>query len=525
MDKNRIILEARNVTKTFPGVIAVNDVSLSIEKDVVTAVVGENGAGKSTLMKIFSGVYSDYLGKISLEGKEVRFKNPKEAIDSGIFLIPQELDLVPNLTIAENMWLGREPLNFWGFMDYKYLFNQAKEVLKRVRFNIDPRKKIEELSTGQQQLVAIAKSLVSKARIIIMDEPTSAISEKEIENLFEIIKDLKNQGTSIIYISHKLDEVFSISQKIAVMRDGKLVAEGRTDQFSYDDVVRFMVGRSIDKFYIREKADIKEEVFRVEDFSVTSQSGSKKIVDNVSFFVRRGEVLGIYGLIGAGRTETMEAIFGFYHPSRVKGNIYVDQKSVKIKKTIDAIRAGIGYVPEDRKLSGLILGMSVLHNISLPGLKYFSKLGFVNRVVEKNTAREYVKKLSIKTPSINQIVENLSGGNQQKVVLAKWLSLKPKIILLDEPTRGIDVNAKVEIYSLISSLAKSGVGVVLVSSELPEVLAMSDRIVVMSEGRKTAEFTREEATEEKLLKAAIPKSFKMVKNGRSELSDVQEFRA
>ncbi|HEY8541329.1 MAG TPA: sugar ABC transporter ATP-binding protein, partial [Pseudothermotoga sp.] len=380
------------------------------------------------------------------------------------------------------------------------------------------------LSTGQQQLVAIAKSLVSKARIIIMDEPTSAISEKEIENLFEIIRELKNQGTSIIYISHKLDEVFSISQKITVMRDGKLVAEGKADQFSYDDVVKLMVGRSIDKFYIREKSDIKEEVFRVENLSVMGQSGNKKIVDGVSFFVRRGEVLGIYGLIGAGRTETMEAIFGFYHPSRVEGNIYVDQKPVRIKRTIDAIKAGIGYVPEDRKLSGLILKMSVLHNISLPGLKYVSKLGFVNRGVEKNTAREYVKKLNIKTPSINQIVENLSGGNQQKVVLAKWLSLRPKIILLDEPTRGIDVNAKVEIYSLISNLVKSGVGVVLVSSELPEVLAMSDRIIVMSEGRKTAEFSREEATEEKLLKAAIPKSFKTVKNGRSELSDVQESR-
>ncbi|MFN4189756.1 MAG: sugar ABC transporter ATP-binding protein [Pseudothermotoga sp.] len=525
MDKDKIILEARNITKTFPGVVAVNDVSLSIEKGILTAVVGENGAGKSTLMKIFAGVYSDYLGKIFLEGKEIRFKNPREAIDSGIFLIPQELDLVPNLTIAENMWLGREPLNFWGFMDYKYLFSQAREILKRVRFSVDPRKKIEDLSTGQQQLVAIAKSLVSKARIIIMDEPTSAISEKEIENLFEIIKDLRSQGTSIIYISHKLDEVFSISQKIAVMRDGKLVAEGKTDQFSYDEVVKFMVGRSIDKFYVREKGDIKEEALRVEGLSVTSQSGSKKIVDNVSFSVRKGEVLGIYGLVGAGRTETMEAIFGFYHPSRVKGNIYVDQKLVKIKRTVDAIKAGIGYVPEDRKLSGLILGMSVLHNISLPGLRYLSKLGFVNRSAERNIANEYVKKLSIKTPTVNQIVENLSGGNQQKVVLAKWLSLKPKVILLDEPTRGIDVNAKVEIYSLISNLAGAGVGVVLVSSELPEVLAMSDRIVVMSEGRKTAEFTKEEASEENLLKAAIPKSIKVTKDGRSELSDVQEFRA
>lgn len=511
MSQDDVILRAENITKSFPGVIAVNDVSISIEKGIVTAIVGENGAGKSTLMKIFAGVYSDYSGKILLDGKEAHFRNPRAAIDSGIFLIPQELDLVPNLTVAENMWLGREPLNIWGFMDFKYLFSEAREILKKVRLNIDPRKKVEELSTGQQQLVAIAKSLVSKARIIIMDEPTSAISQKEIENLFEIINGLKNQGASIIYISHKLDEVFSIAQRIAVMRDGKLVADGQTGQFTYDDVVRLMVGRSIDKFYIRQKSEITDEVFRVENLSIVGQSSGRKIVDDVSFHVRKGEIVGIYGLIGAGRTETMEAVFGFYHPSRVKGKIYVNGKPVEIKRTIDAIKAGIGYVPEDRKLSGLILQMSVLHNISLPGLKYVSKLGFVNRNKEKSTAHEYVKKLNIKTPSVNQIVENLSGGNQQKVVLAKWLSLKPKVILLDEPTRGIDVNAKVEIYSLINDLARAGVGVVLVSSELPEVLAMSDRIIVMSEGKKTAEFSREEATEEKLLKAAIPKSFRTAK--------------
>ncbi|ABV33884.1 MULTISPECIES: sugar ABC transporter ATP-binding protein [Pseudothermotoga] len=508
---DNVILRTENVTKTFPGVVAVDDVSLSIEKGIVTAVIGENGAGKSTLMKIFSGVYSDYVGKIFFNGKEMRFRNPREAIDAGIFLIPQELDLVPNLTIAENMWLGREPLNLWGFMDYKYLFNKSKEILKKVRLSVDPKKKVEELSTGQQQLVAIAKSLVSKAKVIIMDEPTSAISEKEIENLFEIIRNLRDQGTSIIYISHKLDEVFSISQKIIVMRDGKVVASGDTNQFTYDDIVKYMVGRSIDKFYIREKSKIGEEILRVENLSVINQSKNKKIVDNISLNVHKGEILGIYGLIGAGRSEVMEAIFGFHQQSLIDGKIYIDGQLTKIRKTIDAIRAGIGYVPEDRKLSGLILKMSVLHNISLPGLKYVSKFGFVNRTAEKDTAREYVIKLNIKTPSINQIVENLSGGNQQKVVLAKWLSLKPKVILLDEPTRGIDVNAKAEIYSLISDLAKAGVGVILVSSELPEVLAMSDRIVVMSEGKKTAEFMKQEATEEKLLKAAIPKSFKIGK--------------
>ncbi|MGJ8455567.1 sugar ABC transporter ATP-binding protein [Pseudothermotoga sp. U03pept] len=510
MSENTPVLEAKNLTKVFPGVIAVNDVSLSIQRGMVTAIVGENGAGKSTLMKIFAGVYSDYTGKVLLEGREVRFKNPREAIDSSIFLIPQELDLVPNLTIAENIWLGREPLNFWGFVDYKKLFRESKNVLTRVRLNVDPKKKVEELSTGQQQLVAIAKSFLSKAKIIIMDEPTSAISEKEIENLFEIIRDLQSNGTSILYISHKLDEVFSIAQRIVVMRDGKVVAEGRTDQFSYDDVVRLMVGRSIDKFFVREKCQIGDEILRVENLSAVDERG-KTIVDNVSFSVRKGEILGIYGLIGAGRTETMEALFGFYSQARVTGRIFIDGRLVSIKKTSDAIKSGLGYVPEDRKLSGLILQMTVLHNMSLPGLRYASKLGFINRTAEKNMATDYVRKLNIKTPSVNQIVENLSGGNQQKVVLAKWLSLKPKVILLDEPTRGIDVNAKAEIYGLINDLAKSGVGVVLVSSELPEVMAMSDRILVMSEGKKTAEFLREDVTEEKLLKAAIPKSFRPVK--------------
>ncbi len=510
MNDSKIILEAKNITKTFPGVVAVNDVSFSVKEGIVTAIVGENGAGKSTLMKILAGVYSDYIGKILLKGKEVRFKNPREAIDAGIMLIPQELDLVPNLTVMENIHLGREPLDFWGLVNYRKMYVQTKDLLSKVRLKIDPKKKVGDLSTGQQQLVAIAKALASQAMIIIMDEPTSAISEKEIENLFVIVRDLRQQGKAILYISHKLDEVFAIADEIMIMRDGRLVARGSIKDFSYDDVVRLMVGRSIEKFYVKEKSEVGDEVLRVENMSVLDPDKKYLIVDDVSFSVRKGEILGVYGLIGAGRTELMEATFGFYHPSRVSGNVFIEGKRISVKTPIDAIRAGIGYVPEDRKLSGLILQLTVLVNFSLPSLKNLSKFGFIQLNQEKDLAREYVRRLGIKTTSLNQFVENLSGGNQQKVVLAKWLALRPKVLLLDEPTRGIDVNTKSELYSLISELARAGLGIVLVSSELPEVLAMSDRIMVMSEGKKTAEFTREEASEEKLLKAAIPRSIKLV---------------
>ncbi|HBT39471.1 MAG TPA: D-xylose ABC transporter ATP-binding protein [Pseudothermotoga sp.] len=510
MGEAKIILEAKNITKTFPGVVAVNDVSFAVKEGTVTAIVGENGAGKSTLMKILAGVYPDYVGKIFLKGKEVHFKNPREAINAGIVLIPQELDLVPNLTVMENIHLGREPLDFWGFVNYRKMYTETKDLLSRVRLRIDPKKKVQDLSTGQQQLVAIAKALAIQAMIIIMDEPTSAISEKEIENLFEIVRNLRQQGKAILYISHKLDEIFAIADEIMIMRDGKLVARGDIKDFSYDDVVRFMVGRSIEQFYVKGQSEIRDEVLRVENMSVLDPDKEDLIVDNVSFSVRKGEVLGVYGLIGAGRTELMEAIFGFHHPSRVRGDVLIEGKRVSIRTPADAIKAGIGYVPEDRKLSGLILQLTVLLNFSLPNLKNLSRFGFIRMNQEKDLAHEYVKKLGIKTTSLNQLVENLSGGNQQKVVLAKWLALRPKVLLLDEPTRGIDVNAKSELYSLISELAKTGLGIVLVSSELPEVLAMSDRIMVMSEGKKTAEFTREEASEEKLLKAAIPRSFRLV---------------
>ena len=504
-----IVLEARNITKVFPGVVAVDNADFIVRKGEIHAVVGENGAGKSTLMKVFSGVYADYQGKIFIEGKEVHFRNPKDAQDNGIVLIPQELDLVPNLSVAENIFLGREPTNLLGFVDYKKMYRQAEEILRRIEFPVDPKRKVEDLSTGQQQLVAVAKALSLDAKIIIMDEPTSAISEREIENLFKIIRSLKNEKKSVIYISHKLDEIFEIADCVTIMRDGKVVGEGSVKELSHDQVVRLMVGRSIDQFFVKAEVKVKDEVFRVEDMCLWSSDRKKLIVDHVSFHVRHGEILGVYGLIGAGRSETLESIFGFHPKKRTSGKIFFRGKQVDITFPRDAIKVGIGFVPEDRKLAGLILQLSVLYNIGLTSLDDLSRGGWIFKNKERNLAQEYVKRLDIRITSLEQKAENLSGGNQQKVVLAKWLAIRPKVLLLDEPTRGIDVNAKSEIYRLISELALSGMGVVMVSSELPEIMAMSDRIIVMSEGKKTAEFDRKEATEEKLLKAAIPRSLRV----------------
>lgn len=511
MNESNVILEARDVTKTFPGVIAVNNVTFKVYRREVCALVGENGAGKSTLMKVLSGVYPDYTGKIYLEGKEVRFKNPRDAQDHGIALIPQELDLVPNLSVAENIFLSREPTNNLGLINYRKMYEKTEELMYRLGMKIDPKSIVSDLSTGQQQMVAIAKALSLNSKVIIMDEPTSAISIHEVELLFEVIKSLKKEEKSIIYISHKLDEIFEIADRVTVMRDGRVVGEGLISDFSYDEIVRLMVGRSIDKFFVKEQAEITEEIFRVENIKLWNPERNKLIVDNVSFNVRKGEVLGIYGLMGAGRTELLEAIFGV-HPETTEGRIFLEGKEVKIRSPRDAVKLGIGLVPEDRKIAGLILQLAVTHNISIAPLILgrISRLGLIRSRIETEIVESFIKRLNIKTPSPYQLVENLSGGNQQKVVLSKWLSINPKLLLLDEPTRGIDVNAKSEIYKLMSEMAKSGMGIVMVSSELPEILAMSDRILVMSEGRKTGEFQRGNVSEEDLLRAAIPRSMRKV---------------
>ena len=506
---NNIVLQAKNISKAFGGIKALEGVSLDVYKGKVNAIVGENGAGKSTLMKVLTGVYQGYDGQIILNGRPVTFTNPKEAQNSGIAIIHQELNLIPYLSVAENVFLGREFINRLGLIDTKRMYGETQKLLERLDLHINPRIQVSHLRIGQQQIVEIAHALSLDARIVIMDEPTSAISEHEIRVLFELIRSLKAQGVAIVYITHKLDELFQIADSVTVLRDGKLVGSSSMEEVTHDDIVRMMVGRDIKDFFV--KADVTQsgEVLSVRNMCLAHpRRRGDYMVDHVSFTVKAGEVLGIFGLMGAGRTELLEAIFGL-HPGRSSGDIFLKNRQVKVNAPTDAIRLGIGFIPEDRKREGLVLQMSVAASMSLASLEQTERFGFLSATRETQLAQGYVERLRIKTPSVQQVVENLSGGNQQKVVIAKWLAIHPRILLLDEPTRGIDVNAKNEIYRLISELSQAGLAIVMVSSELPEIMAIADRIMVLSEGKQTAEFTRSQATEELIMKAAIPKSFRV----------------
>lgn len=501
------VLEARNVSKTFGGIKALDGVDLEVYAGQVGAVVGENGAGKSTLMKILSGVYQDYGGQIVLDGQQVVFANPKEAQDNGIGIIHQELNLIPHLSVAENAFLGREFRNALGLIDYKRMNSETAKILEKLGLQIDPKVPVAGLRVGQQQVVEIARVLSLDARILIMDEPTSAISEHEIGILFGLIRSLADQGVAIVYITHKLDELFQIAHRVTVLRDGKLVGSNLVDGVGHDDIVRMMVGRDVKDFFVKANVVRPRQVLKVKDICLEHPRRSGDyVVDHVSFNVRAGEVLGLFGLMGAGRTELLETIFGV-HPKRSSGEVLLDGRRIKVKSPTDAIRHGIGFVTEDRKLEGLIMQMSVAASVSLASLKQTELFGLLSGRRERRLAQEYVDRLRIKTPSVRQAVENLSGGNQQKVVIAKWLATNPRVLLLDEPTRGVDVNAKNEIYRLIGELAQAGLAIVMVSSELPEIITVADRIIVLSEGKQTAEFTPSQANEELIMNAAIPKSF------------------
>ena len=504
--ESETVLQARQVTKTFPGVKALDRVDFQVHRGKVNALAGENGAGKSTLMKVLSGVYPQYEGKIFLQGREVTFSSPREAQNEGIAIIHQELNLIPYLSVAENIFLGREFVNRIGLIDYKRMYSETEKVLDKLNVQIDPKDSVCDLRVGQQQIVEIAKALSLDARVIIMDEPTSAISEREIGLLFDLIKSLTEQGVAIVYITHKLDELFQIADRVTVMRDGKVIGSGAIEEVTHDDVVRMMVGRDIQDFFVKAEATKQQEVLTVEQMCLNHPiHPGDYLVDHVSFGLREGEVLGIFGLMGAGRTELLETIFGM-HPDQSSGQVRWHGREASIRSPKEAIDFGIGLVPEDRKQQGLILLMSVGANISLANLKLTERFSFLSDRLEKQLATDYISRLKIRTASIWQSVENLSGGNQQKVVIAKWLATKPKVLLLDEPTRGIDVSAKNEIYKLISELAQAGLGIVMVSSELPEILAISDRIIVLAEGKKAGEFTRSQATEELVMRAAIPRS-------------------
>lgn len=490
------VLEARNVTKRFPGVVALDGVSLSVYPGEVLAVIGENGAGKSTLMKILSGALQPDEGAIYLDGQLVRLSDPRQALACGIGIIYQELSVIDALSVGENVFLGRLPERpGWpGTVDWAWLRRDARRVLERLGVELDPDVPVGELSVAQKQLVEIARALSQDVRVLILDEPTSALSLQETERLFALLRGLKEQGVAIIYISHRLEEVFALADRVTVLRDGQVVGTLPIDEATRDDLIRLMVGRDLSAYY-RDVRSIPGPV-RLEVRGLTRAG----VLEDVSFTVRAGEIVGLAGLVGAGRTELARCLFGVDPIDR--GEIWIDGQRAIIRCPQDAVRYGIGLVPEDRKLQGLVLILTVRDNIALPVLRRLARLGFPSRRKERALAESFVERLRIRTPSIEQRVLNLSGGNQQKVVLARWLATHPKVLILDEPTRGIDVGAKAEVHALIAELAESGMAILLISSELPEVLSMSHRVLVMSRGRIVAEFSREEATEERVLAAA-----------------------
>lgn len=497
------LLEMRNIVKEFPGVRALDGVSFTLNAGEFHSLVGENGAGKSTLMKVLSGVYPDgtFEGEILVDDQTRHFKGIRDSEAAGIAIIFQELSLVKELTVGENIFLGREPSKF-GVIDWPELYHRASKLLHDLHLPIDPRTPVGNLGIGQQQLVEIAKALSQDAKILVLDEPTAALTESEVESLFEILTKLKVRGVGMIYISHKLDEVFKMSDYVTVLRDGRTVATSAASETSKNKVIAAMVGREVGDIFPLRAHEFGEVALRVKNLNVYSlDAPDKKLVDNVSFDVRRGEVLGIAGLMGAGRSELLMSIFGAWQGKFLR-DIEIGGKSATISSPSDAIRAGIGFVTEDRKRYGLILEQTILDNMTLAGLRNISGRVLTNKTREKTAASGPMRTLSIKANSPVVIANTLSGGNQQKVVLAKWLLTNPSVLFLDEPTRGIDVGAKQEIYAEINSLAKNGLAIVLVSSELPEVLGLADRVIVLHEGRMTGEFTREQATPEKVMAAA-----------------------
>ena len=501
------MLEAKNISKNFSGVKALSNINLTLYPGKVNAIIGENGAGKSTLMKILSGVYTQYEGEIIYNGEPVKFTGTRDAEDKGIAIIHQELNMVPHLSIAENIFLGREITNALGVLDKKKMNDITRKLLARLNLKINPETKIVEIKVGQQQLVEIAKALHTNASVIIMDEPTSAISDKEVDNLFSIIAQLKSEGKTIAYISHKFKELFAIADYYVVLRDGATVDAGEMKHASQESIIQKMTGRDITLQKRTAKIDESQVMLSVKNICLRHpEIKSMNLLTNISFNLYKGEILGIYGLMGAGRTELVEAIFGL-HPKNASGEIVVENKVCKIKSPVDAIKAGIALVPEDRKLQGLILNQSVNKNISLTILQQLQHWGIMlNHVKEKALSAKYIQRLGIKTSSGNNAAQNLSGGNQQKIVIAKWLATNPKILLLDEPTRGIDINAKSEIYKLMKSLADEGMGIIMVSSELPEILAVSDRVLVICEGTLTAKLLIDNTSEQEILKYAIHKN-------------------
>ncbi|MDY4368819.1 ribose ABC transporter ATP-binding protein RbsA [Pectobacterium brasiliense] len=493
------LLQLQGITKSFPGVKALSGAALNVYPGKVMALVGENGAGKSTMMKVLTGIYRKDAGSIHFLGKEVDFSGPKASQEAGIGIIHQELNLIPQLTIAENIFLGREFTNRFGRIDWNKMYAEADKLLKRLNLRYDSRRMVGDLSIGDQQMVEIAKVLSFESKVIIMDEPTDALTDTETASLFSVIKELQSQGCGIVYISHRLKEIFEICDDITVFRDGQFIGERPVSDLEEDTLIEMMVGRKLEDQYPRSNKVPGEVRLKVQNLSGPG-------VDSVSFTVRKGEILGVAGLMGAGRTELMKILYGAL--PRTGGNVMLDGRDVVTRKPQDGLANGIVYISEDRKRDGLVLGMSVKENMSLTALRYFSHAGGrLKHAEEQLTVADFIRLFNVKTPSMEQPIGLLSGGNQQKVAIARGLMTRPNVLILDEPTRGVDVGAKKEIYQLINQFKEEGLSIILVSSEMPEVLGMSDRIIVMHEGRLSGDFPIEQATQEALMAAAVGKQY------------------
>ncbi len=489
------LLELKQISKRFPGVQALAGVDFTLYAGEVHALVGENGAGKSTLIKIIAGVYQPDTGEIHYEGRPLRIQNPQHATELGIAVIHQEPNLYPDLSVLENLFMGRQPTRGpLRLIDWRAMRREAEAVFRTLELDLNLDTFVEDLSVAEQQTVQIAKALSQNARVLIMDEPTSSLSERETEILFRIVRRLRDQGVGIIYISHRLDEVFELADRVTVLRDGQWVGTYPTTEVGPQRLIHLMVGRELTQLFPKEEAPIGQPVLRIRGLTREGHFW------DIDLEVRRGEIVGLAGLIGSGRSDLAQSIFGIFPPDA--GEIEVAGQHVEIRHPWDALEAGIAYLPEDRQRQGVIPAMSVKANISLAVLEKLTRAGFVSVTDEERLAQEFVDQLNIRTPTIDQLVANLSGGNQQKVIVARWLASNPRVLILDEPTRGIDVGAKAEIHRLMSDLAQQGIGILMISSELPEILGMSDRIIIMREGRIVGELSRAEANQEQILALA-----------------------
>ena len=495
MPEAKTIIQCQDITKLFPGVKALDGVSFDIREGEVHALCGENGAGKSTLIKVLTGVHAPDGGKYLIDGQEVHLKDTQEGIALGVSCVYQELSIAQQLDVAKNLFIGNLPMK-GGLVDHKALYQRTDEILKELDLSISPKAIAGDLSVGQQQMIEIGRALTRNARVIIMDEPTSSLSESETETLFSVIQKLTAKNIAVVYISHKLDEVMFLADRITVIRDGKNIVSKDRDQFTQEELIANMIGRPLQHLYQKEPAEITNVMLEVKHLT------RKGVFEDISFTVRKGEVVGFFGLVGAGRSEIMRAIFGV--DKYQSGEVLLDGKRLRGGDPAAAIDAGIGFCTEDRKKEGLALKLSILLNMTLVRLPLLSRLGVIDRKAQRAAADEYMESISIKAPSVYQLVGNLSGGNQQKVVVAKWLMMNPKVLIVDEPTRGIDVGSKSEIYGLLSDLAKQGMAIIVVSSEIEEIMGVCDSVVTISEGKKTAQLTiNSDLTREQILSCAL----------------------